>query len=307
MSKIQQLIHFTRKEKNAIITFIVLQLLLTLLPFCIPFSSSKTDLKIETLAVEMDSLKAQEVRQEKTFKSDSHYEKDNIHHSHNARITLKPFDPNVLTIEQWIAIGVKESTAQTIQKYLNKGGRFRKPEDLKKIWGMPASLAEALIPYVRLESNQNENKSNIQYDQSFHTKPKTIIKLSINNADSTQWESLPGIGPVLASRIVTYRNRLGGFYAVEQLKEVYGLKDSVYQLLANRLHMDDGPILIDINNISREALQQHPYFGKKISAIITNYRNQHGNFKSLEEIQNIIALDENSYRKISHYLKVKSD
>lgn len=62
-------------------------------------------------------------------------------------------------------------------------------------------------------------------------KKPNYTTIDINTADTTAFIALPGIGSKLANRIVSFRSKLGGFNSVEQIREVYGLKDSVFQLI----------------------------------------------------------------------------
>jgi competence protein ComEA len=55
-----------------------------------------------------------------------------------------------------------------------------------------------------------------------------MTRLSINRVSANELEDLPGIGPVLAARIVEYRNEKGGFKTLEELKEVKGVGAKLY-------------------------------------------------------------------------------
>lgn len=66
----------------------------------------------------------------------------------------------------------------------------------------------------------NYNKKSSSYD---------TVRVELNSADTTELKRLRGIGSVLSVRIVKYRNKLGGFSSVEDLKNVYGLSDETYQ------------------------------------------------------------------------------
>lgn len=52
--------------------------------------------------------------------------------------------------------------------------------------------------------------------------------LSINSATAEQFDSLPGIGPTLADRIIQFRDTQGGFSSVEQLNDVSGIGDKLF-------------------------------------------------------------------------------
>ena len=117
--------------------------------------------------------------------------------------------------------------------------------------------------------------------------------------------SLPGIGEKLGTRIITFRDKLGGFHSVEQVAETYGLPDSTYQKIQTLLLVQETNIKkIPINQCSKDELKMHPYIKWKIANAIVEYRNQHGPFESLEDLKKIILLDHETFLKIQPYLIV---
>lgn len=118
--------------------------------------------------------------------------------------------------------------------------------------------------------------------------------VSLQEADSTDLEKLPGIGPVLASRIVRYREKIGGFHSKKQLREVYGISDTLYRFLEPFLEMSLGEAKlkkIDLNSATLETLRQHPYLGWEKARIIVRYREANGPFRSLSDLNKIRVLD----------------
>ncbi len=129
--------------------------------------------------------------------------------------------------------------------------------------------------------------------------PKVI---DINKADTTVFISLPGIGSKLASRIVTYREKLHGFTSVEQMGETFGLPDSTFQKIKPRLIVTDGGITkININTATPEQLKT-PYINYNLANIIFQYRTQHGPYKNLSDLKKIMLIDNALFNKISPYL-----
>lgn len=137
---------------------------------------------------------------------------------------------------------------------------------------------------------------------------KPPLAIALNESDSISWEQLPGIGPVLAARIIRYRDKLGGFHSVTQLKEVYGITDSVYEKInplikngAEQVHT------LDLNKVSLEELKMHPYLRWKIANAIIRYREANGPFQSLEDLKKIWSLSPETILKIEPYLRVDMD
>ena len=130
-----------------------------------------------------------------------------------------------------------------------------------------------------------------------------VKKTDLNKCDSTDLERLPGIGPVLSVRIIKYRNLLGGFVSVDQLKEVYGLRDSTYRIIALRVTADSTDIeRIRINTAGFGELLRHPYLAKSDVQAIIKYRDLKGRIGGISElIQNHILSNETSL-KIGPYL-----
>ena len=214
------------------------------------------------------------------------------------QITLFPFDPNTISLNEWMQLGVKEKTAQTILKYISKGGKFRIATDLKKIWGLQ-NAAEKLIPFVRIHLEQKI------YKQEFIPPKNQQQKIDINTADSLAWLALPGIGPALTKRILTFRKSLGGFYAVNQVKETFGLPDSTFQKIRSKLQLKNMDVRkINLNEATIDDLKKHPYIRYQLANVIIQYRSQHGKFNAVDELKNIMILPDSSYLKMLPYLSV---
>ena len=65
-----------------------------------------------------------------------------------------------------------------------------------------------------------------------------VSLLNINTATAEQLDTLPGIGPVLAERIVAYREENGPFASVEELKQVNGIGDATLEEFRNEITLE---------------------------------------------------------------------
>lgn len=144
--------------------------------------------------------------------------------------TLFYFDPNKLDAAGFKQLGLREKTIQTILNYRNKGGYFKQPEDIRKIYGLQEDEASRLIPYIRLENNKTTTNKEVFVTKDERPKP-SYKKVDINTATEEEWKDLPGIGDVLSKRIVKFRNSMHGFKSVNDLSRTYGLSDSTFQLI----------------------------------------------------------------------------
>jgi competence protein ComEA len=216
------------------------------------------------------------------------------------------FDPNNLPAEGWMRMGLSQKTAKTIQNYLSKGGHFNKPEDLGKIWGLPPGFYESVKTFITIETATQKITQKFTYP-AYEKKQRIPVAVNINQDDSSAFEALPGIGPKLAGRIAGFRQKLGGFYAVDQIGETYGLPDSTFQKIRSSLNISGEVKKIDLNAATKDQLKNHPYIRWKLANAIFEYRNQHGNFKSLEDLRKIVLIDDVVFEKIRHYLVVNGE
>ncbi len=233
-------------------------------------------------------------------------------------VKLFYFDPNLATADQWRQLGLRDKTIRTILHFISKGGSFRRPGDLEKIYGLREEDCRRLEPFVKIEAGKKEDnlgfsKRNDSSERFVHranrfdAKQDALIdKININTADSVEFMKLRGIGSKLASRIIHFRERLGGFYSVEQVGETYALPDSVFQKIkANLVAGNDAPRQMDMNLVTVDVLKQHPYIRWNLANAIVQYRQQHGRFGKKEDLLALSVVDSSLYRKISPYLEVK--
>jgi DNA uptake protein ComE-like DNA-binding protein len=135
-------------------------------------------------------------------------------------------------------------------------------------------------------------------------KPGATIEL--NAADSAQLTTVHGIGASFAIRIIRYRNRIGGFYKKEQLMEVYELDSTKYAEIKDQLTVNPSAIIkVNINAISFASLRQSPYLSYKQASAIIEYRTQHGNYNSIDDVGNVVIITPDVLHKIEPYIKFK--
>lgn len=138
-----------------------------------------------------------------------------------------------------------------------------------------------------------------------HKQSRIVQEVDVNVADSAAWEALPGIGPVLAVRIINFRDKLGGFITIDQIREVYGLRDSTFLLINPYLKLKTAHVnKININTATKEELKVHPYIRWQLANMIVNYRSQHGNFNELAGLKDMHEMTDELYAKISPYLSL---
>lgn len=223
------------------------------------------------------------------------------------------FDPNTATEQDFIKLGLHARVARTIINYRNKGGKFYKREDFAKIYTLSEQDYHRLAPYIQIKSAASADKKSFAASEgyknggeSFTPKSKAPASpISLNAASVEQLMQLRGIGPAYANRIVKYRDILGGFYKIEQLKEVYGMSDSLYEIITPFLSVEGEPRKINVNTATEEELYKHPYI-RKMAKHIVAFRNEIGGFKHIEEFRQVPLINEEIYRKLVPYLSVNN-
>lgn len=228
----------------------------------------------------------------------------------NRPIKLFHFDPNTVSLDELIQLGLQPKVAQTIINYRNKGGKFYKNEDLAKIYTLSKEDYHRLAPYITIKSyitkpQYPKESATSSRDNNNYTK-KSMVSVQVNSCTPEQLMQLKGIGTGYANRIIKYRDILGGYVSIEQLKEVYGMTDSLYEAIKPYIIIDKAHIKpIAINNASEEELYKHPYIRKMAKGIIA-YRKDIGGFKHIEDFKQVPLINEEIYRKIVPYLNLNN-
>ncbi len=134
-------------------------------------------------------------------------------------------------------------------------------------------------------------------------KSPRVFSLDLNTANSTQLQAVYGIGEVFAQRIIEYRNRLGGYYSVGQLREVRGINSEVYQRIHQNFYIkSSGYNKISINFALPSGLSGHPYFSKSMVRRIEKAKLKGGVFTSLQELIDQDILLHSEAHRVSAYL-----
>lgn len=311
-------LNFTGKERLGIITIIILIIFFLSLPFFYPYFIAQPEYNHNQFEKEIESLNIKQPDSSGNY-TNRNFDENNYQHyyqpseknyySNQPKGELFYFDPNTLSVDGWKKLGIREKTANTIRNYTTKGGRFYKPEDIAKIWGLHEDEVNRLMPYVRIEAKPTKGLSEYKNAEPGKTyeKPKyTIITVDINEADTSAFIALPGIGSKLANRIIAFRDKLGGFYKVEQVAETYALPDSTFQKIKDKLVINNSTTKkININKATVEELKIHPYLRYNIANAIVQYRILHGEFAAVSDLKKIMIITDDIFNKAAPYLTVK--
>jgi competence ComEA-like helix-hairpin-helix protein len=228
--------NFSKRERRAAISLLCIISFIIILPYFVP--AKKTDIHLDKeLQAELDQYKTEQQRnndQSNFIGVSDTTVKDTVVK------TVFYFDPNTLDEDGFTKLGLDKKTIHTIINYRNKGGYFKTSEDIRKIYGLPKTDADRLVPYVRITSSNKKQTETIKSEQPVvQDQNHQLKKININTATAEDWKVFPGIGDVIANRIVKYRTSMGGFKSVDQVGKTYGLNDSIFQQIKPYLFLKD--------------------------------------------------------------------
>ena len=234
-----------------------------------------------------------------------YFANNNRNRSFGRKINPFTFDPNTLSVEGWMKLGYSQKQAQAAEKYRQRGGVFRKKDDLKKLFFVDEDDFQILEPYIVIEKIP-ERERNYEHSTANAHRPAETKKIELNTADTTDLKELRGIGSGYAKRIVKYRERLGGFCKPEQLLEVYGFTPELYEKVAPNITIDGDEVRkINLNTATIDQLKRHPYLDYYQAKAIVNYREKYGKFSTVNDLLKANLIYPETFEKIKPYLVVQ--
>ena len=282
--RLTEFFYFNKSDRSALLFLLAVGCLVALFFWLGGNGEDRTQLS------EADSLDM--VRNRTYVLSDKHYSR-NRRSYYYATATKSaerfPFDPNTADSTQLLRLGLRPWQVKNIYKYRAAGGIYRRPEDFARLYGLTRKEYRELQPYIRISDDY------LAASTIYHSEPvanrdtvrspikmKPQERLSLNTADTTALKHVPGIGSFFARKIVSYRQRLGGFHSINQLLEIEDFPESSLSFF---VIPDDKIRKLNLNQLSLEDLRRHPYISFHQAKAIIDYRRLHGPLKSLQDLR----------------------
>lgn len=214
-------------------------------------------------------------------------------------LTPFPFNPNNLSEELWKKMGLSDKQIKSIKNFESKGGKFKTKEDFQKMYTISAEEYSIIEPFITIPQDSVPKYT-----------PKKVkfasVKIDLNIADTNDLQKIPGIGPSLARRIYNQRLKLGGFYEMDQLNEIFGIDSARYAKVTPFLFVDQSKIKkININTADVKELVKHPYLDLYMAKSIVVHRNKIGKYTSVGQIKNATLIYDELYQKLFPYLTIE--
>ena len=236
------------------------------------------------------------------------------------------FDPNTADSTQLLRLGLKPWQVRSIYRYRAKGGVFSEPADFARVYGLTLKQYRELKPYIRIGrdyqpaarfvdsrrsaygSSGSSSGSSVGHNGlavardtvKYPIKLRPSQHLAVNTADTTALKRVPGIGSYYARRIVAYREKLGGFSSVQQLREIEGMPDEAIPYLT----VDPKAIRkLHINKLTLSQLRKHPYLNYYQARDIVDYRRLQGPITSLSQLALLKDFTSHDIERLAPYIE----
>jgi DNA uptake protein ComE-like DNA-binding protein len=281
---------FSREQRTGIVLLFGIIIILQLVCFFVDFNAIEKEYpnkqKWLSLQSEVDVQKLQ---------------------NQNSKSKIYPFNPNFISDYKGYKLGM---SVQEIDRLLNfrKGNKFvNSAKEFQDVTKVSDSLLNVIAPFFKFPDWLNNKKEFKEYkyvQNSGFTKKEKIVLIDINQATKEDLIKINGIGEVISLRILTQKEKLGGFVSMEQLKDVWGLSPEVILNLNTHFKIAKLPNLnkIDVNNASIKELSQFFYFKYDLARQIVKYRSMNGDFKNIEDLIKINGFPVEKANFIALYL-----
>lgn len=219
-----------------------------------------------------------------------------------------PFDPNTADSTQLLRLGLRPWQVRNIYKYRARGGVYRKKEDFARLYGLSVKEYHELEPYIRISPDLStpaatlfgEAEPSVRDTLKYPVKVEQPQSVNLNTTDTMQLRKVPGIGTAFARRIINYGQRLGGYVSTEQLREIedFPVEAIPYFTVSH-------PIThrINLNKLTLNQLQRHPYINFYQAKAIIDYRRLRGPLKSLQDLSLLKDFPPEAIHRLEPYVE----
>ncbi len=229
---------------------------------------------------------------------------------------LFAFNPNTIDSISLDSLQLPDQIKRNLLLYREKGGKFKYKKDFKKLYGVTDSVFTSVKDFILLKSKpvwvakKVSEKAKVPVVKEFvEEKEEPVSKMiELNSASESDLKEINGIGNVYSSRIIKYRNLLGGYYKIDQLKEVYGLSEETFLKVIPYLTVDTNLIQpIDVNFSSKKELVRHPYLSWNEVNAVFKYKSEVGFIKHINLLKTEKVLNDSIYQRVYPYLRTKNE
>ena len=281
-------LYFTRSERDGIIFLVLLILSLGGVYYLVDFSqpsnldtNSSSLLKLQR---ELDSIRSiqLEAKQPKIY----------------------PFNPNFLTDYRAYTLGIPADAVDKLTAFRAQNKWVNSARQFQEVTGISDSLLLVIEPYFKFPEWVNRPKPKIRFSKPRYIEVSAEKKIDLNVATAEMLERVPGIGKTYSKRIVSYREKIGGFAAIEQLFEVWGLRAEVIEKVSYQFAVKT-PVhfeKMNVNTASASDMATINGISFELAKKIWEFRVLRERLDSLDELDKIEGLSPQKLARIKVYL-----
>lgn len=222
---------------------------------------------------------------------------------------LSAFDPNTADSTLLLSLGLQPWQVRSIYRYRAKGGIYRQPSDFARLYGLTVKQYKELLPYIHISDEYKPAAEVYGRTDAVRSGRDTLrypVKLqpgqyvTLDDADTASLRKVPGIGRYYASRIVRYRNDLGGYVSVAQLSEIEGIPESALSYF----RVTGGAVRkLNLNRLTLNELKHHPYINFYQARRIIDYRRLKGPLHSIDDLRLLKDFSQRDIERLRPYVE----
>lgn len=232
-----------------------------------------------------------------------------IYNVETVRRKLSAFDPNTADSTLLLSLGLQPWQVRSIYRYRAKGGIYRQPSDFARLYGLTVKQYKELLPYIRISDEYKPAAEVYGRTDAVKSGRDTLrypVKLqpgqyvTLDDADTASLRKVPGIGRYYASRIVRYRNDLGGYVSVAQLSEIEGIPEAALSYF----RVTGGAVRkLNLNRLTLNELKHHPYINFYQARRIIDYRRLKGPLHSIDDLRLLKDFSQRDIERLRPYVE----
>lgn len=232
-----------------------------------------------------------------------------IYNVETVRRKLSAFDPNTADSTLLLSLGLQPWQVRSIYRYRAKGGIYRQPSDFARLYGLTVKQYKELLPYIHISDEYKPAAEVYGRTDAVRSGRDTLrypVKLqpgqyvALDDADTASLRKVPGIGRYYASRIVRYRNDLGGYVSVAQLSEIEGIPEAALSYF----RVTGGAVRkLNLNRLTLNELKHHPYINFYQARRIIDYRRLKGPLHSIDDLRLLKDFSQRDIERLRPYVE----
>lgn len=232
-----------------------------------------------------------------------------IYNVETVRRKLSAFDPNTADSTLLLSLGLQPWQVRSIYRYRAKGGIYRQPSDFARLYGLTVKQYKELLPYIHISDEYKPAAEVYGRTDALRSGRDTLrypVKLqpgqyvTLDDADTASLRKVPGIGRYYASRIVRYRNDLGGYVSVAQLSEIEGIPEAALSYF----RVTGGAVRkLNLNRLTLNELKHHPYINFYQARRIIDYRRLKGPLHSIDDLRLLKDFSQRDIERLRPYVE----